>query len=143
MRNQCGENYIMNTMFTTRKKEADELCKYFSVDIHFHPLCNAPENIRNQCVMYDTEKGTGYNPKTDQMQEIIFHRCEKLKEFCDKTGHLPQDIAFRYCEQLETDKMVAVTYDLVDEEMRIHTKVGRNDPCPCGSGKKYKNCCGR
>ena len=20
-------------------------------------------------------------------------------------------------------------------------KVGRNDPCPCGSGKKYKNCC--
>lgn len=23
------------------------------------------------------------------------------------------------------------------------TKVGRNDPCPCGSGRKYKNCCGR
>ena len=22
------------------------------------------------------------------------------------------------------------------------TKVGRNDPCPCGSGKKYKKCCG-
>jgi hypothetical protein len=22
-----------------------------------------------------------------------------------------------------------------------HTKVGRNDPCPCGSGKKYKKCC--
>jgi preprotein translocase subunit SecA len=24
-----------------------------------------------------------------------------------------------------------------------HAKVGRNDPCPCGSGKKYKKCCGR
>jgi SWIM/SEC-C metal-binding protein len=23
------------------------------------------------------------------------------------------------------------------------TKVGRNDPCPCGSGKKYKKCCGQ
>ena len=22
-------------------------------------------------------------------------------------------------------------------------KVGRNEPCPCGSGKKYKNCCGK
>jgi preprotein translocase subunit SecA len=22
-------------------------------------------------------------------------------------------------------------------------KVGRNDPCPCGSGRKYKKCCGR
>ncbi|MBQ1778864.1 MAG: SEC-C domain-containing protein [Acidaminococcaceae bacterium] len=21
--------------------------------------------------------------------------------------------------------------------------MGRNDPCPCGSGKKYKNCCGK
>lgn len=26
---------------------------------------------------------------------------------------------------------------------RTSPKVGRNDPCPCGSGKKYKNCCGR
>jgi len=26
---------------------------------------------------------------------------------------------------------------------RTGTKVGRNDPCPCGSGKKYKKCCGR
>ena len=26
---------------------------------------------------------------------------------------------------------------------RMEKKVGRNDPCPCGSGKKYKNCCGR
>ena len=27
--------------------------------------------------------------------------------------------------------------------VRTQPKVGRNDPCPCGSGKKYKNCCGR
>ena len=27
--------------------------------------------------------------------------------------------------------------------VRSTPKVGRNDPCPCGSGKKYKNCCGR
>jgi preprotein translocase subunit SecA len=26
---------------------------------------------------------------------------------------------------------------------RETAKVGRNDPCPCGSGKKYKKCCGR
>ena len=26
---------------------------------------------------------------------------------------------------------------------RSSPKIGRNDPCPCGSGKKYKNCCGR
>ena len=27
--------------------------------------------------------------------------------------------------------------------VREEPKIGRNDPCPCGSGKKYKNCCGK
>ena len=27
--------------------------------------------------------------------------------------------------------------------VRKGKKIGRNDPCPCGSGKKYKQCCGR
>jgi len=27
--------------------------------------------------------------------------------------------------------------------LRDENKVGRNDPCPCGSGKKYKKCCGK
>ncbi|MEN8179404.1 MAG: YchJ family metal-binding protein [Pseudomonadota bacterium] len=30
-----------------------------------------------------------------------------------------------------------------ETEVRNQPKVGRNDPCPCGSGKKYKKCCGR
>lgn len=30
----------------------------------------------------------------------------------------------------------------VQEPIRKEPRVGRNDPCPCGSGKKYKNCCG-
>lgn len=38
--------------------------------------------------------------------------------------------------------------DLQEEQLRPQTvvrpgpKVGRNDPCPCGSGRKYKKCCG-
>ena len=27
------------------------------------------------------------------------------------------------------------------QKVRKFDKIGRNDPCPCGSGKKYKNCC--
>ena len=30
---------------------------------------------------------------------------------------------------------------LLREAAKGRTKVGRNDPCPCGSGKKYKKCC--
>ncbi|MDD2354381.1 MAG: preprotein translocase subunit SecA [Patescibacteria group bacterium] len=37
------------------------------------------------------------------------------------------------------------TVDLVTEKVKNEAgeKVGRNDPCPCGSGKKYKKCCGK
>ena len=39
----------------------------------------------------------------------------------------------------------AITNDSKDHAkvQKKSTKVGRNDPCPCGSGKKYKNCCGK
>lgn len=30
----------------------------------------------------------------------------------------------------------------LETHRRVAPKVGRNDPCPCGSGKKYKKCCG-
>ena len=31
----------------------------------------------------------------------------------------------------------------VEQVVRTEKKVGRNDPCPCGSGKKYKQCHGK
>ncbi|MGH9531870.1 MAG: SEC-C metal-binding domain-containing protein, partial [Terriglobales bacterium] len=33
-------------------------------------------------------------------------------------------------------------YEQVQQVVRSAARVGRNDPCPCGSGKKYKKCCG-
>jgi uncharacterized protein YecA (UPF0149 family) len=29
------------------------------------------------------------------------------------------------------------------EQVKNENKVGRNEPCPCGSGRKYKKCCGK
>ena len=34
------------------------------------------------------------------------------------------------------------TRKIVETVVRTQPKVGRNDPCPCGSGKKYKKCHG-
>ena len=33
--------------------------------------------------------------------------------------------------------------ETIKKQPKKSEKIGRNDPCPCGSGKKYKNCCGR
>ena len=48
-----------------------------------------------------------------------------------------------------TDKITNIATNAAGEDtpkrkpVRVEKKVGRNDPCPCGSGKKYKNCCGK
>lgn len=49
-------------------------------------------------------------------------------------------------EELLTEKRRKELYLEQKKSGTIHNetrKVGRNDPCPCGSGKKYKQCCGK
>ena len=44
---------------------------------------------------------------------------------------------------LELQDMLQSIMDSKPEQVIIETpKIGRNEPCPCGSGKKYKKCCG-
>ncbi len=43
---------------------------------------------------------------------------------------------------LSGDKRDEITKAFRLSKMAVSSKVGRNDPCPCGSGKKYKKCCG-
>ena len=51
--------------------------------------------------------------------------------------------------QIERERVAVETTTNYDEaaanepKKRTEPKIGRNDPCPCGSGQKYKNCCGR
>ena len=49
--------------------------------------------------------------------------------------------------KVKEEPLDEVSYNTEEEEdgnqPRTSDKIGRNDPCPCGSGKKYKNCCGR
>ena len=51
-------------------------------------------------------------------------------------------------QEIRREKVATVTYEggaddntLKQQPVAKKAKVGRNDPCPCGSGKKYKNCC--
>ncbi len=49
--------------------------------------------------------------------------------------HLAQDMA--------AQQQAAAAPQKVEPIVRVMPKVGRNDPCPCGSGKKFKKCCGK
>jgi SEC-C motif-containing protein len=43
----------------------------------------------------------------------------------------------------EKEEWLFTTGEMVKQKPAVSSKVGRNDPCPCGSGKKYKKCCGK
>ncbi len=60
--------------------------------------------------------------------------------------HEPQPMAFSHPDAgsaLEDDEVVDAVVGGKPAYERDGAKVGRNDPCPCGSGKKYKNCHGQ
>lgn len=54
-----------------------------------------------------------------------------------------RELAFWKQVALENDLDLRKGNDLSLTPVRNEMKVGRNDPCPCGSGKKYKKCCGK
>lgn len=43
---------------------------------------------------------------------------------------------------LSAERRAEITKEFRLSKMAVSSKVGRNDPCTCGSGKKYKKCCG-
>ena len=43
---------------------------------------------------------------------------------------------------LSAEERTSIRKKFNEDHRAVSTKVGRNDPCPCGSGKKYKKCCG-
>ncbi len=74
---------------------------------------------------------------TTRRRDVIGTGKERKDEFVDEGpataqgGEIPEEQAIPQREKKQ------------EPYRREHPKIGRNDPCPCGSGKKYKNCCGR
>jgi preprotein translocase subunit SecA len=74
----------------------------------------------------------------NMFQEMIEGIQEDVVRYLYKVRVVPQ-------EQEQRVKHVAENYGDNAERtpVRVGKKIGRNDPCPCGSGRKYKRCCGR
>jgi preprotein translocase subunit SecA len=86
-----------------------------------------------------------------QRDPLIEYKKEAYEMFQDMLSGIRRDIS-RFLMRLEItpekieNKPVAVISQSQGSTARkpLKTKkIGRNDPCPCGSGKKYKYCCGR
>ena len=83
------------------------------------------------------------NDIKDEVTKILLHIQKKegvtRKETAQITNASLEDTAINLVDGNLSEKEGGMNKTVVNKE----PKVGRNDPCPCGSGKKYKNCCGR
>jgi preprotein translocase subunit SecA len=80
----------------------------------------------------------------------LFRSTTNLQAFENLLRSLPQNLIQADVSGLSRPQQAATARDAEPEAPRIELpikrelpKVGRNEPCPCGSGKKFKNCCGR
>jgi len=96
-------------------------------------------------VKYRTEGGDMF----DEMNADIKVDVTKILMNVRKQGTLKRHETARITKEAQaalfsTDNGQKIANPDVDRTIRNEEpKIGRNDPCPCGSGKKYKNCCGR
>ena len=70
---------------------------------------------------------------------MIMDAVSNTKDYADKNEAMQAAIDN---DQMKKLQVLAQRYrDAHTQKVREFPKVGRNDKCPCGSGKKYKNCC--
>jgi uncharacterized protein YecA (UPF0149 family) len=104
------------------------------------PLFNVIFNVKNKTFSIDTTQKILI--KNDKAQAIL---AEIRKEF---TEAKIEGISFtdRYTRMRAVFKDFLVRKGIPQNyhpETRLVATIGRNDDCPCGSGKKYKKCCGK
>lgn len=68
---------------------------------------------------------------------------EAYPSFVENVGHRHEQLKVIYLRTVLAKGPPDATVGPGTTIRRDEPKVGRNDPCPCGSGKKYKKCCGR
>lgn len=74
-----------------------------------------------------------YRIKTDTIEKLCRVQIQREEEVEEMQEKQRQDYIMSRGEDTAAPKTVK----------RDHDKIGRNDPCPCGSGKKHKKCCGQ
>jgi hypothetical protein len=79
---------------------------------------------------------------SDEARPFVPSVCRAFLEDLQRRGRIGNGLTLgRYLGALKQAFMEA-SADKASTYLRPGVKIGRNDPCPCGSGKKYKKCCG-
>ena len=123
-------------------REVERVMLLRAVDSHWMDHIDAMDQLRQgiglQAIAQKDPVVAYRNAGFDMFDEMVVG----IRERTVRTlFHVSVRTAPQKREQLA--KPVETSGDTKPQPKRADKKPGRNDPCPCGSGKKYKNCCGR
>ena len=122
-----------------RKGKASELARKLgfnkdTMDIFVGFLDGAQTSLKNEIDVEHVDDDTEIDIEFDYEKLYYNMRDAKAKWLFE----LPA-----WKKVLAEDKMAEITREYREANIAHAQIIGRNDPCPCGSGKKYKKCCGK
>ena len=129
-------------------RELERVVLLRSVDTHWMDHIDAMDELRNGIHLRAYAQ---HDPIVEFRNESYDMFNAMSEAICEETSKLILTVRVRREEDIKREQVAKVTSENVgggDVKGRTvvktkSQKVGRNDPCPCGSGKKYKKCCGR
>lgn len=150
-----------------RKTELENFwSKYFTIekDIYVELLKNPDEEVRGTLKEVAAKYGQDVMTMVGFLDGIndslkVANPIETMTEDTEINLVFDKELLYKNMIDAKADWLYGLPQwdDIFDEEtkkrlyreqkqsgtIRKEKKIGRNDPCPCGSGKKYKKCCGR
>ena len=127
-------------------RELERVVLLRSVDTHWMEHIDAMDELRNGIHLRAYAQ---HNPIIEFRNESYDMFNAMSESICEETTKMILTVRVRRQEDVKREQVAKVTSENVGGDTKGKTvvkaksqKVGRNDPCPCGSGKKYKKCCG-
>lgn len=115
------EQYLRTSCHLDRQRLSELM-----IELHYAIVLEAPmQRLLDLFVEYGVELSAG---ELHTISKLLVELSNHTRLWSNN-GHTPSELAGRL--------------PVVGRADHKSKKIGRNDPCPCGSGKKYKRCCGR
>ncbi len=138
----------MDAIYSVKNTDDAQCRRFVQLDVYLCLLEGWPENRQELAALRERYPVVYKNLKDfvqrlekesekDRLRDMMLKDYERLEQYYEGTYFKVYPERRTSREKQFWDSEQAGTF------RRIGAKVGRNDPCPCGSGKKYKNCCGR
>ncbi|PZE19326.1 YecA family protein [Paenibacillus xerothermodurans] len=98
--------------------------------------CSMEDSL--DAIIYEFQRRSISFTKREQLQAILplIMDVYNHTRIWSNRGHTPAELGSGFSQSKNKNNVIYLG------QQAVSSKVGRNDPCPCGSGKKYKKCCG-